>query len=103
MTRFRFELDRGGVDRLARSAEVAGLVNRNAQRVLEQARADPAPPDWYTRTIEMSPALPGEDPPTAVVYSDDSRWHLFEFGTINLSPMRVLTHAVTDAGLEFED
>lgn len=100
--RFTFHLNHSGVDKLARSAEVAALVNRNAKRVLEAARADPNPPDWYTRTIDLAPAEAGEKPPTAVVYSDEPRWHIFEFGTSDLPPMRVLTHAVMDAGLHFE-
>lgn len=101
--RFTFRLVPAGIVKIERSPEMAAFINKVARAVLESAKATPEVPWWYLRSLGMDPATPGAYPMAAAVYSNDSRWHLFEFGTIYNGPYRPLTRAVTDTGLRFED
>lgn len=100
---FRFTLDPTGVKKLARGPEVTAFVNKNARRVLEQAKATPIVPRWYLASLTMEPAVAGTRDPVAKVRAGSSFWHLFEYGSVNNPPYRPLTRAVIDAGLKFEE
>lgn len=99
---FKFTPNHAGIARLAKGPGVTGFVNKNAQRVLQNAKADGSVDVEYRASLSMTPAVVGSDEP-AKVHSDSPFWHLFEFGSINNPPYRPLTNAVRDAGLKFED
>lgn len=102
-SRFTFKLNDAGVRKVATSPEVAAFVNKVARQVLDNAKATPGVPWWYLRSLGMSPAMPGAAKIAATVYSNESRWHIFEFGSVFNGPYRPLTRAVTATGLRFED
>lgn len=101
--RFTFKLNEAGVRKIANGPEMAAYINKVARAVLQSAKATPEVPWWYLRSLGMSPATPGARDLAAKVYSNDSRWHIFEFGTIYNTGYHPLRRAVTDTGLRFEE
>lgn len=98
----KFTLNHAGVKRIAEGPGVVAMVNRNADRVLAQAKGNSAVDDEYRASLSVQPATVGSDEP-AKVQSSSPFWHLFEFGSIKNPPYRPLTRAVIDAGLKFEE
>lgn len=100
---FRFIPNPNGIDDLGRSPGIARLVDSASERVLEAARADSQADNEYRRKLDRSPAEPTSNGMTGRVYTSSSLWHLFEFGSIHNPPYRILSRAVTAAGLKFRD
>lgn len=102
--RMRFVPNAAGIEQVARGRQLGEFVGKLADRVLAEARRSaPVTTGDYRDSLASGPADLTVDGWEAQVGSSDPFWHLVEFGSVNNPPYRVLSNAVTAAGLEFED
>lgn len=106
MSKVRFTLDHAGLERLLSSNEAEAALGRVAEDVRrEWERGDPRQKSGGHQPPKIEVGPPGRDDGVAVVpvFTNDSIWHLVEFGSANNAPYRPATRAAHAAGLELKD
>lgn len=102
---FEFILDADAGRKIANSAEAKAFIDARLEDCLAEAqRTAPVDTGEYRDSLGITPAAERPDGTVAgELWSDSWYWHLVEYGSVNNPPHRVLEHAVTSSGLDFED